>query len=136
MTNILKEPAVVEAMACASSYGAHAGGPVSKINPVDAMFTLASALTRLAEENAEIERRERALGERYLKTLSRAEAAEARALKTEKECDESLAHGARLAEALRLIASEIRPDGSWNRDREACRAIALSALSHRGQEKP
>lgn len=38
----------------------------------------------------------------------------------------------RLAEALRLIAAPQRPDGSWNRDREACRQIAEEAL--RNQE--
>lgn len=31
-------------------------------------------------------------------------------------------------EALELIAAPIRPDGTWNRDREACRQLALEAL--------
>jgi hypothetical protein len=31
-------------------------------------------------------------------------------------------------EALELIAAPQRPDGSWNRDREACRQLAAEAL--------
>lgn len=31
-------------------------------------------------------------------------------------------------EALELIAAPMRPDGTWNRDREACRQIAAEAL--------
>lgn len=31
-------------------------------------------------------------------------------------------------EALELIAAPARPDGSWNRDREACRELAAEAL--------
>jgi len=31
-------------------------------------------------------------------------------------------------EALSLIAAPKRPDGSWNRDREACRQVAQEAL--------
>ncbi len=31
-------------------------------------------------------------------------------------------------EALELIATPQRPDGSWNRDREACRRLAAEAL--------
>lgn len=31
-------------------------------------------------------------------------------------------------EALELIAAPRRPDGTWNRDREACRQIAREAL--------
>ena len=34
----------------------------------------------------------------------------------------------RLREALSLIATPIRPDGTWNRDREACRQLATAAL--------
>jgi len=30
--------------------------------------------------------------------------------------------------ALELIASPMRPDGTWNRDREACRQLAVEAL--------
>lgn len=33
-----------------------------------------------------------------------------------------------LREALELIAAPMRPDGSWNRDREACRQIAAAAI--------
>ena len=40
----------------------------------------------------------------------------------------------RLAEALRLIAAPKRQDGTWNRDREACRQIAAEALRDHGQE--
>ena len=40
----------------------------------------------------------------------------------------------RLAEALRLIAAPMRPDGTWNRDREACRQIACDALRDDDQE--
>ena len=32
-------------------------------------------------------------------------------------------------EALELIAAPMRPDGTWNRDREACRQIASEALA-------
>ena len=31
-------------------------------------------------------------------------------------------------ETLRLIATPMRPDGTWNRDREACRQLAQDAL--------
>ena len=44
------------------------------------------------------------------------------------------ARAERLAEALRLIAAPIRPDGTWNRDREACRQIARDALRDHDQE--
>ena len=30
--------------------------------------------------------------------------------------------------ALELIAAPMRPDGTWNRDREACRELAAEAL--------
>jgi len=33
-------------------------------------------------------------------------------------------------ETLELIASPMRPDGTWNRDREACRQLAAEALGH------
>lgn len=35
----------------------------------------------------------------------------------------------RLSEALDLIAAPQRRDGTWNRDREACRQVAADALS-------
>lgn len=35
---------------------------------------------------------------------------------------------ARLESALSLIAAPMRPDGTWNRDREACRHVAEQAL--------
>lgn len=38
------------------------------------------------------------------------------------------AENARLREALELIATPIRPDGSWNRDRKACQELAKVAL--------
>jgi hypothetical protein len=31
-------------------------------------------------------------------------------------------------QALELIAAPVRPDGTWNRDREACRQLAAEAL--------
>lgn len=34
----------------------------------------------------------------------------------------------RLREALSLIASSMRPDGTWNRDRQACMELAREAL--------
>lgn len=34
-----------------------------------------------------------------------------------------------LREALELIAAPRRPDGTWNRDREACRQLAAEALA-------
>lgn len=36
--------------------------------------------------------------------------------------------------ALALIAAPQRPDGSWNRDREACRQIAQAALNPEAEE--
>lgn len=33
-----------------------------------------------------------------------------------------------MREALELIAAPMRPDGTWNRDREACRELAAEAL--------
>ena len=35
---------------------------------------------------------------------------------------------AKMRVALELIAAPVRPDGSWNRDREACRLLAAEAL--------
>lgn len=35
-----------------------------------------------------------------------------------------------MREALELIAAPMRPDGTWNRDREACRELAAEALGH------
>lgn len=34
----------------------------------------------------------------------------------------------RMCEALELIATPMRPDGTWNRDREACRDLARKTL--------
>ena len=34
----------------------------------------------------------------------------------------------RYGQALELIATPMRPDGTWNRDREACRQLAAEAL--------
>jgi len=34
----------------------------------------------------------------------------------------------RLRSELRLIATPIRPDGTWNRDRKACQQLAEKAL--------
>jgi hypothetical protein len=34
----------------------------------------------------------------------------------------------RLRSELRLIATPIRPDGTWNRDRKSCQRIAEKAL--------
>jgi hypothetical protein len=39
---------------------------------------------------------------------------------------------ARLRIALSLIAAPIRPDGTGNRDREACRQLAIGALRGEG----
>lgn len=38
-------------------------------------------------------------------------------------------------EALELIAAPMRPDGTWNRDREACRQLAAEALG-RSEDTP
>lgn len=35
---------------------------------------------------------------------------------------------ARLRETLELIAAPMRPDGTWNRDRQACAELALAVL--------
>lgn len=40
------------------------------------------------------------------------------------------AENASLREALELIAAPMRPDGTWNRDRQACGDLARAALSH------
>ena len=37
-------------------------------------------------------------------------------------------------EALELIAAPQRPDGTWNRDREACRQLAAEALGRYDDE--
>ena len=39
-------------------------------------------------------------------------------------------------DALQLIASPMRPDGTWNRDREACRKLAFYALWKMGAAVP
>ena len=49
-------------------------------------------------------------------------------LYAEQERAEANADLARLVSALELIAAGPRPDGTWNRDREACRQLALQAL--------
>ena len=36
--------------------------------------------------------------------------------------------GYRYETALRIIATPVRQDGTWNRDREACRQLAQDAL--------
>jgi hypothetical protein len=43
-----------------------------------------------------------------------------------------------ILEALELIATPMRPDGTWNRDREACRQLARRALdaAKDGQDVP
>lgn len=38
-------------------------------------------------------------------------------------------------EALELIAAPQRPDGTWNRDREACRQLAAEALGRYDDER-
>lgn len=38
------------------------------------------------------------------------------------------AHMIRMREALELIAAPMRPDGTWNRDRQACAELARGAL--------
>lgn len=35
---------------------------------------------------------------------------------------------------LELIASPKRPDGTWNRDREACRQLAAEVLAREGKQ--
>lgn len=35
-------------------------------------------------------------------------------------------------EVLQLISTPMRPDGTWNRDREACRQLAAEALGRDG----
>lgn len=50
----------------------------------------------------------------------------------EVEDPDLLAHAAaeieRLSNALELIAAPMRPDGTWNRDRAACKELAEKAL--------
>ncbi len=41
-----------------------------------------------------------------------------------------------MREALELIAAPMRPDGTWNRDREACRELAAEALRRYDDSKP
>ncbi|MGL4650619.1 MAG: hypothetical protein ACRC1H_14520 [Caldilineaceae bacterium] len=41
-----------------------------------------------------------------------------------------------MREALELIAAPMRPDGTWNRDREACRELAAEALGRYEDSKP
>lgn len=40
-----------------------------------------------------------------------------------------------MREALELIAAPMRPDGTWNRDREACRELAAEALGRYDDSK-
>jgi hypothetical protein len=42
--------------------------------------------------------------------------------------NEAADHIMRLDTALSLIAAPMRPDGTWNRDREACRQLAEQTL--------
>jgi hypothetical protein len=44
------------------------------------------------------------------------------------ELDDAVGRVADLEQALRLIAAPMRADGTWNRDREACRQVATEAL--------
>jgi hypothetical protein len=44
------------------------------------------------------------------------------------EFDVLLARIAKMRQALTLIATPMRPDGTWNRDRDACRQLAEEAL--------
>lgn len=41
-----------------------------------------------------------------------------------------------MREALELIAAPMRPDGTWNRDREACRELAAEALGRYDDGEP
>ena len=41
-----------------------------------------------------------------------------------------------MLQALELIAAPMRPDGTWNRDREACRELAAEALGRYDDSKP
>lgn len=41
---------------------------------------------------------------------------------------------AQYREVLELIAAPMRPDGTWNRDREACRELAANALKKGSKE--
>ena len=41
-----------------------------------------------------------------------------------------------MREALELIAVPMRPDGTWNRDREACRSLAAEVLGRYDDSKP
>lgn len=47
----------------------------------------------------------------------------------EDDVRELLVENARMEVALLLIATPRRADGSWNRDREACRLLAEEALN-------
>jgi hypothetical protein len=44
------------------------------------------------------------------------------------ECVREREQLATLRAALELIATPIRPDGTWNRDRASCQTLALIAL--------
>ena len=44
------------------------------------------------------------------------------------EMEELLECALKFERALSLIATPMRPDGTWNRDREACRQLAQDAL--------
>lgn len=44
------------------------------------------------------------------------------------EIREVRGENARMREALELIAAPQRPDGTWNRDRQACMELARGAL--------
>lgn len=44
-------------------------------------------------------------------------------------CDEAETKATKFEEALRMISAGQRRDGTWNRDREACKEIAEKAIS-------
>lgn len=60
--------------------------------------------------------------------IERAEKAEAQLAASRAECG-------RLRGALELIAAPKRSDGTWNRDREACRALAQTELDTKEAER-
>ncbi len=54
----------------------------------------------------------------------------------EREISKLRIKNGKLIEVLNLIATPIRPDGTWNRDRLACQKLAEKALKESQQSPP
>ena len=74
---------------------------------------------KLAEANTEIDMLRGEVG--YYEASERIKVMQA-------QLDAALLEVAKMHDALSLIATPMRPDGTWNRDRAACQELAIEAL--------